>query len=378
MRRRVGMVAVVAALEMAVLACDGGDDDAAANAGSSRSTPSPPSSSPPSTTASSAPTVTSTAPPPVASRPVTIAFAGDVHFEGFLATRLADPVTAMGPLARTLDRADLAIVNLETAVTTRGSPQPKQYTFRSPPVVFKALRLAGIDVVTMANNHGLDYGPVSVPDAIAAARAANVPIIGFGQDVRQAYRAWIITVRGQRIAFLAATAVLDPNLVSSWTAGPAKPGLATALDGNNAALVHAVKAVRPHVDTVVVDLHYGKDLTSCPTEIQRKLASDLVGAGADIVVGQHAHILLGAGYQGSAYVDFGLGNFQFYVSAGNPTAETGVLVLTVDGRDIGPARWVPGQILNGLPTPLSGDAGTQAVQRWQALRPCTGLTANSD
>lgn len=306
---------------------------------------------------------------------MTIAFAGDVHFESFLAPRLERPATAMGPLTRVLARADLSIVNLETAVTTRGVPQPKDYTFRAPPVVFTALKEAGIDVATMANNHGLDYGPVSVPDALAAARAASMPVIGIGQNATEAYKPWVVTVHGQRIAFLAATAVVDAPLIASWSATADQPGLATALDGNNAALVAAVKAVRRHVDTIVVDMHYGSDLLQCPTDIQRTLADDLVRAGADIIVGQHAHVLLGGGYLGSSYVDFGLGNFQFYVSTGSPSATTGVLVLTVEGSQVTRPRWVPGQIVNGLPIRVTGETAEDAIARWAALRPCTGLAA---
>jgi poly-gamma-glutamate capsule biosynthesis protein CapA/YwtB (metallophosphatase superfamily) len=113
---------------------------------------------------------------------------------------------------------------------------------------------------------------------------------------------------------------------------------------------------------------------TCPTEIQRNLADDLVAAGADIVVGQHAHVVLGGGYQGSAFVDFGLGNFQFYVPNGGPTAETGVLTLTVDGRKVTHPRWVPGQIVNGLPTALTGEAASAASAHWDSLRDCAGLT----
>jgi poly-gamma-glutamate synthesis protein (capsule biosynthesis protein) len=312
-------------------------------------------------------------PPPRPEGPVTIAFAGDLHFTGVLSSRLDPGADAVGPLGDALSRADLAIVNLETAVTTRGAPEPKDYTFRAPPRAFTALRSAGVDVVTMANNHGLDYGPVSVGDALTAARDAGMPVIGLGRDAEQAYRPWIATVKGRRIGFLGATAVMDTALVQSWSAGPDHPGVATALDGDNAALVAAVRRLRPRVDTVVVDLHYGSDLMSCPTEIQRGLARDLVRAGADIVVGQHAHVLVGAGYLGSAYVDYGMGNFQFYSAAG-ATAETGVLVLTTRGRKISRPRWLPGVVVGGLPTPLRGAAAQEATARWRSLRGCTGLS----
>jgi poly-gamma-glutamate synthesis protein (capsule biosynthesis protein) len=280
----------------------------------------------------------------------------------------------MGPMARVLAGADLSIVNFESAVTTRGVPQPKQYVFRAPPVAFEALKAAGIDVATMANNHALDYGPTSVPDALRAARAAHFPVVGIGENAAQAFRPWIVTVGGQRVAFLAATAVIDADLVSSWSAGPRQPGVAAAIDGDNARLVRAVERVRSRVDAVVVDLHYGSDLQTCPTDIQRKLVADLSAAGATVIVGQHAHVLLGAGYDGSTYVDYGLGNFEFYSYSGL-SAQTGVLVLTLTDGSVSSSRWVPGTIIGGLPVPLAGDDARAAVDRWNALRTCTGLRA---
>src|SRR4029453_1863343 len=90
-------------------------------------------------------------------QPVTLAFGGDVHFEGAIAARLAaNPATTFGPIAGVLPRADLAVVNLETAITQRGTPAPKDFTFRAPPPALTALKEAGVDVATMANNHGLD------------------------------------------------------------------------------------------------------------------------------------------------------------------------------------------------------------------------------
>ncbi len=312
---------------------------------------------------------------PAAGAPVTLAFAGDIHFAGLLASRLDDPATAIGPMGSVLASADLAVANLETAVTSRGAPQPKQFVFRAPATAFEAVKASGIDVVTMANNHGLDYGPVSVPDAMAAAAAAGMPVVGIGMDARQAFMPYIATVRGRRVAVLGASAVVDERLVPTWSAGPGHPGIATALDGRNEALVAAVEAVRSQVDTVVVELHYGSDLMTCPTAIQRTLADDLVAAGADVVVGQHAHVLVGGGYHGTAYVDYGLGNFQFYVSDGARTSETGVLTLTVDGRTVSDPTWHPGRIVGGLPTPLTGAAADEARAHKDSLRACAGLTA---
>ena len=108
-------------------------------------------------------------------QPVTIAFAGDIHFEGVLRNKLAaNPATVLAPIAPVLGSADLTVANLETAVTDRGTPAPKEFTFRAPATALTALAAGGIDVASMANNHGLDYGPVGLQDSLAAtARAAS-------------------------------------------------------------------------------------------------------------------------------------------------------------------------------------------------------------
>ena len=97
-------------------------------------------------------------------------------------------------------------------------------------------------------------------------------------------------------------------------------------------------------------------------------------AGADIVIGSHAHVLLGGGYLGSAYVDYGLGNFAFYNTPA-PTDQSGSLVITVTGRHIDDVTWRPALIEDELPVPLSGAAATAAVESWTAARTCTDLAA---
>jgi hypothetical protein len=125
---------------------------------------------------------------------------------------------------------------------------------------------------------------------------------------------------------------------------------------------------------VVVDLHWGRELVNCPIDRQRALAPKLVAAGADVIVGSHAHILLGGGYLRGAYVHYGLGNFVFY-SRGGVTAQSGVLVLTLRGRAVTSARWVPAVISGGIPIPLQGAAADRAIASWRSLRSCTGLSA---
>jgi poly-gamma-glutamate capsule biosynthesis protein CapA/YwtB (metallophosphatase superfamily) len=284
---------------------------------------------------------------------------------------VADPATAIGPIAKVLRGADLAMVNLETAITTRGTPAVKEFRFRAPPTAFTALKAAGIDVATMANNHGEDYGRVGLADTLAAASTAGFPVVGIGADQDAAFAPYDVTVKGDRVAIIGATQVLDNNLAATWTAGPDQPGLASARDVPR--LLDAVRAARETADTVVVYLHWGKELASCPTSSQRSIAQQLVDAGADIVVGSHAHVQLGAGRLGAAFVDYGLGNFVFYARGGSATARSGVLLLTVAGRAVTAARWVPAEIAGGVPQPLSGELATRGLEQWTSLQSCTGL-----
>jgi poly-gamma-glutamate synthesis protein (capsule biosynthesis protein) len=124
----------------------------------------------------------------------------------------------------------------------------------------------------------------------------------------------------------------------------------------------------------VVYLHWGRELAACPIDRQRALAPKLVAAGADVVVGSHAHVLLGGGFLHGAFVDYGLGNLVFY-SGGGATARSGVLLLTVRGRAVTDASWLPAVISGGIPVRLRGAAADQAVARWEALRGCAGLAA---
>ena len=304
-------------------------------------------------------------------KPITLAFGGDVHFEGVLASKLAaSPSTVLAPIAPVLGSADIAVANLETAVTNSGSAASKTFVFRTPSTAFAALRGGSIDVASMANNHGMDFGEAGLRDSLAAAKRYRFPVIGIGLDGKQAYAPYQQTVRGQRIAVLAATQVLDDHLIESWTAGPGKPGLASAKAVPR--LLQEVRRARRTADTVVVYLHWGVELEQCPTTDQRTLARRLVGAGADIVVGGHAHRLLGVGRMGKALVGYGLGNFVWYGTSELST-QTGVLLVTATGRRIDRYRWVPARIVAGVPRRLSGGERRQELAEWRSLRGCTGL-----
>jgi poly-gamma-glutamate synthesis protein (capsule biosynthesis protein) len=303
-----------------------------------------------------------------------------MHFELHLAALLERPRSALGAISPVLADADVTMANLESSITERGTPEGKEleipslrYHFRTSAGALDVLDKAGIDVVTMANNHGADYGPVGLADTLTAIRRGPIPVIGIGRDREAAFEPYRVSVRGTDLAFLAADASMREGSSNVWAAGPENAGVAAAHSARPRALLAAVRAASRRDDVVVVYLHWGKELQSCPTAQQRVAARALSEAGADIVVGTHAHVQLGSGWMGRSYVNYGLGNFLWYH---NRQPDSGVLKVRVrDGEVVGDA-WMPAEIrVDGRPVPLSGSRRAEAVAAWRQLRGCTELAA---
>ena len=306
---------------------------------------------------------------------VTFAFAGDVHFTGRTAALLDDPATAIGPFAAQLGAADLAMVNLESAVTTRGTPEPKRFHFRAPPAAYEALRAAGIDVASIGNNHALDYGRVGLADTLDAAKAAGYPVVGAGRNIDEAYAPYLTTIRGVRIAILAMSQVYE--LAGPWTPTATRSGIAMAHDRERS--VAAVRAAREKADIVVVFLHWGTERSNCPNEAQRSFANAMAAAGANVVVGTHAHVPLAGGFIGRTYVHYGLGNFVWYVSNNTDSVLLEVTVSALPGGGTDRARVTDTSITTGLigrtgqPRPVSGSAAAGINSRLAAAQRCARL-----
>jgi poly-gamma-glutamate capsule biosynthesis protein CapA/YwtB (metallophosphatase superfamily) len=297
-----------------------------------------------------------------------------VHFATKLAPLLGHPRQALTSLQPYLGTADFSMVNLETSITTRGVAQPKQFHFRAPPSAFEAVQSAGIDAVTMANNHAADYGPLGLQDTLKALQDSPIPAVGIGADERSAYGATYVDLRGTKVALLAATQVPDWT-ASHFAAQGQTPGVALALTPDR--LVRSVRAAKKHADVVVVFLHWGTDYTTCPNQLQVSTAKALAAAGASVIVGAHAHKLQGAGWMGSTYVDYGLGNFVWWRRQSVVETWTGVLTLTLTGSHVTRASWRPMVVgADGIPAVPDAAQRHQLSTYWTGLRSCTGLSAH--
>ncbi|MEV6724619.1 CapA family protein [Streptomyces xanthochromogenes] len=306
---------------------------------------------------------------------ITLAFGGDVHFTERTAPRLnatpADP--ALGPMSKTVAAADFAMVNLETAITTRGAAEPKLYHFRTPPSALTALQASGVDAVSMANNHAVDFGPAGLADTLDAVHHAPIPVLGIGANEAEAYKPYVKNIRGVRLAVVAASQVMDLTN-DKFRAGPKKPGIASALD--QAKLIAAVKRAKAEADVVVVYLHWGTEGQSCPGPEQKSIAAKLSAAGATAVVGTHAHVMLGSGMLGRSYVNYGLGNLLWYGTSPYPRSnDSGIATLTIAHGKVVKQAFAPAVVDGrGVPMPQSGAAAKSVTDRLASLRGCAALS----
>jgi poly-gamma-glutamate synthesis protein (capsule biosynthesis protein) len=265
------------------------------------------------------------------------------------------------------------MVNLETAITTGGVQQDKEFTFRAPPVALTALRDAGIDVATMANNHGADYGTPGLYDSLRAIRRSGFPVIGIGRNAAQAFAPYTTTLNGVKVAIIAADQVQDETTLRLFSAGPGKPGVANAYSPR---LISAVRQAKAAGYVVIVYVHWGIEYQTCPSSDQTQLAGELARAGASAVVGAHAHVLQGAGWlRGGSYVAYGLGNYLWWLSFGNDQDDNGVLTLTFHRSRVVADSFAPSHLDDrGVPMPARGAERRRILAEWNADRSCTDLS----
>lgn len=252
-----------------------------------------------------------------------------MHFEG-QATRLLDHPEGLGPVTDQIGGADLTVVNLETAITSRGTREPKKYTFRTQPRALDVLKGAGVDAVTIANNHVVDFGPVGLQDTLAARASSPIPVVGIGKDEADALAPALLSAKGVKVALIGVDQLDDETTLKKYSAGPSRPGVANGLRDRRP-MLEAVRRVRQQADVVVVYLHWGTENSDVVNATQKATAADLAKAGADLVVGSHAHRAQAYGWLGESFVAYGLGNYVFFVPQESlPHAHAGYVTVTLD------------------------------------------------
>ena len=222
-----------------------------------------------------------------------LALAGDTMLGRAVAQRLeTEPPESLfaAELVDVVHQADLCLLNLECCISARGEPAPgKVFHFRAPPWATKALTHLGVDCVTLANNHALDFGQDALLDTLAHLDAAGIQAVGAGSDLERARAPAVFEANGFRLAVLAVT-----DHPPDYAAGPGLGGVAYAdLRRDPAPEWLSQRIAALDADAVLVTPHWGPNMVAEPRPYVHQAATALVDAGATLVAGHSAHVFHG-------------------------------------------------------------------------------------
>ncbi len=283
---------------------------------------------------------------------VTLMFSGDVTLgEAFEETIGKDYDHAFAAMDE-YRQADLAMVNLENPLTKATIPLPdKQFNFKADPESVKVLEKGGVDLVTLANNHTMDFEEAGLTETMDTLDRSGILHLGAGRDEKEARRPEIVEVKGQRVAYLGYYGA------DFHAAGEGKAGTNFA---DEARIAADIKSIRDQVDWIVVNFHWGEELATYPAEWQIDLAHFTVDQGADLIVGHHPHVLQGAEIYKGRPIAYSLGNFIF---GGNSRKDydTAVLKVALKDRQM-KVEFLPVEVRNYQPQVVGGDRGAQILK----------------
>jgi poly-gamma-glutamate capsule biosynthesis protein CapA/YwtB (metallophosphatase superfamily) len=263
-------------------------------------------------------------------RPVQLALLGDVMLGRWVGRALCQNgrgacewPAAFSALTPVLTRADLALANLESPLTTAAMVR-ENYDLRANPKSAQALAVSGFDLVSLANNHILDSGLVGLNDTNTALKTANLQAIG--PSIDPVWR----TIGGLRIAFMAFQDV-RPHM-------------------DLLAAAEAVRQARKEASLVIVSIHWGSEYQSSQNNRQKEIAQTLADAGAALIWGHHPHVLQpvvwlqGTGQPFRTLVAYSLGNALFDQVMLPDTRQSAVLLITLDQNGVQKVGSVPFEI----------------------------------
>jgi poly-gamma-glutamate capsule biosynthesis protein CapA/YwtB (metallophosphatase superfamily) len=238
------------------------------------------------------------------------------------------------------DRDDLTIINHECPSTDVVAPLDKTFVFRCDPEALDEARRAGVDVASLANNHGFDQGPQGLLDSIRNIQRAGIVPVGAGPSQEEADAPAYIEVRGWTVAVVGVGEVIDPD--SQVAAGDE---IGTSVGHDFPRALSAIREAEAKADLVIVVVHWGVELDTQPRGYQVEKAHRMIEAGADVIFGSHAHRLQPMDTYEGRPIFYGLGNFVWprFSSEGSATAVARVVVRP-DGEIVG--RMLPATIVS--------------------------------
>ena len=230
-----------------------------------------------------------------------------------------------------LDEADILFGNLESIISDKGVRVGSIYSFRADPKAVEGLIYAGFDVVSVANNHSLDYTREGLEDSIMRLKENGIAILGAGYSQKEAYGVLIKELDGIKIGFLAYT----NSGVPVFAATEERSGVAWVDWNNLEEILEDIRLAKAKTDVLVVSLHAGIEYEKMPTEpFQIEFAKAAIDAGADMVIGHHHHVVQPIEQYKQGWIFYSLGNFVFDQCFSEETMEGKIVKVLLDNGKI--------------------------------------------
>jgi poly-gamma-glutamate synthesis protein (capsule biosynthesis protein) len=283
--------------------------------------------------------------------------------DNLLGGRMGDLVSRYGEgyayemVKGVLRKADIAFGNLECPITdfphrtlgksAQAVAEKRDFVFRaSPAYSSRILQDAGIDVVSLANNHTMDYQAQGLLDTIAHLKRAGIVSVGGGANRAEAASSRIVRRNGMRVGFLAYSMIVPHRSAASERAA----GINAHAKGFSAEMETAIRQLRKNVDWVLVSIHWGKEGSTQPEKYQVEVAHRAIEAGADVIVGHHPHRIQGIEFYRGGVIFYSLGNFLF---PGSRRVESFLAEVTLSKKKEVAVRLLPLWVSGGRPVPSS-------------------------
>lgn len=243
-------------------------------------------------------------------------------------------------LNRMID-SDIFMLNNEFPYSDRGEPlEGKMYTFRAAPSSASYLKDIGTDIVSLANNHCYDYGPVALMDTFSSLNDISLPYVGAGKNIDEAMMPAYFKINGKTIAFVAATQIEGYNNPETKEATEDSPGVLRCLDTTKVKKV--IEEAEANSDFVICFVHWGTEKSDLIRPWQKTEAQDMIASGADLIIGAHSHCLQGIDYIDNVPVCYSLGNYLFNSNTQDTCLVTVTLDCTAaDAVDIASLQFIP-------------------------------------
>jgi poly-gamma-glutamate synthesis protein (capsule biosynthesis protein) len=218
--------------------------------------------------------------------------------------------------------SDILVANNEFTVSNRGTKISKMFNFRANPERLKIYDEMGVNLVTLANNHSYDYGTIAFEDMINSLDQYQIPHIGAGLNIDEAMQPFYYILNGYKISFVNATRA-EKNIVTP-EATATSSGVFRCYDTTN--MVNLIKKEKDKSDLVIALIHYGKEGSHELESVQVASSKEYIDAGADAIIGTHAHALQGIEFYNSKIIMYNLGDFIFNAK----TEDTGIFQIKLD------------------------------------------------